>query len=626
MIYHIIFHYLISSNILLTCVELIFCINSRQKKKLEKGKKKTPSKPKAKGKAPTKKQPSRKTKKPVVEDKESDEDEESMPDTSNDRELAESLALSRKSKDRDATGIKAKKKNALEKLRQAKIGNRKGDDDSASGDESDFGLDGDDSDESDAEYIEPKPWESKNPSKASNKRPEMTFSDEEEDEDVGTARNQKTFVEAEVADYALVTIPRRRLSRWCNEPYFEDAITHHYVRLAIGRDKYTAQPCYRLCKIIGIEKGREYQFPPPPKSIQKPVSDGYYFISILHYRYISYLFLISSTPFQIKTNKWVKLKFADSVKNFKMIMVSDSKPTEEDVKIYASQLKNRRREMDELLSKKEAQKMRKKQDQLVNNYTYTSKEIEENVKKMKSLTNKIGNIGAEKTKADTAVKAAQTALEEAKREVKELEADLLEAGDEDEEDIKFKLDDAKKKIHDEEQKLQKALEEEQIVLKAEEKRKNRKTRNGRDWGEINRRAKEANKNADTTAYQKERKGNDDPSTFDPYARRRNNPKILWEVGQDDDEEEKKDELKKAQVNSEKKAVREENDAGGIGKENSTEEHNGQKSVVAESFNDLAIEEEPSLFRNGIGKKKVTRVRKGLSIQEYFERKEAGTLQ
>ena len=343
--------------------------------------------------------------------------------------------------------------------------------------------------------------------------------------------------------------------------------------------------------------------------------------------------VLSFSLSQVKTNKWVKLKFADSVKNFKMIMVSDSKPSEDDVKTYVAQLRNRRLDRDQMLSKKDAKKMIQKQLELVNNYTYTSKEIEENVKTMKSLTNKIGNIGAEKTKANIAVKAAQSALEEAKREVQELEAELLEAGEDAEEEIKDNLADAKKKIDEEEEKLKKALEDESNILKALEIRKNRIKRNGRDWGAINRKAKEANKNADTKAYQKERKesNNHGSSTFDPYARRRNNPKILWEVGQDDNEEEKKDagtkEVNKtSQSNPTKKPVSARGDNTPTVIRETTNEEQGNKSVFTETFNDLAIEEEPLSFRTGIGKKKINRVRKGLSIQEYFERKEAGTLQ
>ena len=82
---------------------------------------------------------------------------------------------------------------------------------------------------------------------------------EEEDNDEPVKRTEDA--EAEQEEYAKVSIPRRRLIRWCNEPYFLTAIKNFYVRIGIGRDNKTQKACYRLCKIDGIVEKDSYTFP-----------------------------------------------------------------------------------------------------------------------------------------------------------------------------------------------------------------------------------------------------------------------------------------------------------------------------------------------------------------------------
>merc|ERR1739844_720102 len=99
----------------------------------------------------------------------------------------------------------------------------------------DYGDDSDDN--SDEDYLEggkvSKPWLNKR----KGTRQLMSAVDDSEDEDANDDDRrrsvQRIFIEADLTDFRKVTMPRRRLARWCNEPYFEEAVLNFYVRLAI---------------------------------------------------------------------------------------------------------------------------------------------------------------------------------------------------------------------------------------------------------------------------------------------------------------------------------------------------------------------------------------------------------
>ena len=77
-------------------------------------------------------------------------------------------------------------------------------------------------------------------------------------------------VAAELEDYIRVTLPRRRLARWCHEPYFDRAVIGCFVRLFIGESE-DGKKCYRLCEIVDVDKSKsEYKFP-VASSKEKPV-------------------------------------------------------------------------------------------------------------------------------------------------------------------------------------------------------------------------------------------------------------------------------------------------------------------------------------------------------------------
>ena len=74
------------------------------------------------------------------------------------------------------------------------------------------------------------------------------------------------------------------------------------------------------------------------------------------------------------------LKFGKSERQFPIKLVSDAKVTQEDVNQYITAMKTARQN---LLTKKDANRIRRMQDDLVNNYVYTTEDIENNLKERK---------------------------------------------------------------------------------------------------------------------------------------------------------------------------------------------------------------------------------------------------
>lgn len=148
----------------------------------------------------------------------------------------------------------------------------------ADDDELDFGDD--DSDDDDDDYQESNlPWHKRRQQQT---RAASRLKDAEDDDDSDVDMEEETLmdkaprsdgapvVEADLEDYTKITLPRRRLSRWCNEPFFKKAVINSFVRLLIG--DHDGKKCYRLCQIIDITKGKKsYNFP-APNPREKPVS------------------------------------------------------------------------------------------------------------------------------------------------------------------------------------------------------------------------------------------------------------------------------------------------------------------------------------------------------------------
>jgi hypothetical protein len=234
----------------------------REAKKMAEGtkkKKKTPAKKKAAATKSKKAPPKKKQK--VAEGDESSDDDDAI-DVSQDAAIAASLSGKRvSSRNLEKKGKQFKKQAALAKIRESRANKKAEEEESDS--ELDYGKDSDDSDDDYEEML--KPWQKQAKKKATQleqqaaESSDESMADAKDDEDAPVKRTEDA--EAEQEDYAKVSIPRRRLMRWCNEPYFENAIKNFYVRIGIGRDNKTQKACYRLCKIDGIVAKDSYTFP-----------------------------------------------------------------------------------------------------------------------------------------------------------------------------------------------------------------------------------------------------------------------------------------------------------------------------------------------------------------------------
>ncbi len=306
-------------------------------------------------------------------------------------------------------------------------------------------------------------------------------------------------------------------------------------------------------------------------------------------------------------------------------MVSDSRPNTEDVTQYLTQLKNRRGGASDILSKKQATSMRKKQDYLIANYVYTTEDIQKAIKNKK----RVGNIAAEKTRVNIAVQAAQNLLEDAVKQKGELETDLLEADAKDEDKLKEELDKIKERIEELENDLKDKIEEREKILKQESLRIKQLTQNEKNlkWAKVNEKAKVANKQADVEAYKNElalhKSGQ---KTTDIFARRKAKPQILWDVGQKKEDENDNRNEKINDNNETEGTLQDENDEAGNFNASSRDLRNGLKKKLSEQIIEMPIDEEAIPRLIGSNKKpRIGRVRRGMSLSEYFERKAAGTL-
>ena len=232
------------------------------KKEAEGGKKKKKTLAKKKAvAAKSKKAPPKKKQKVAEEEEEDSSEEDEDIDTTADAAIAASLSGKRVSaRNLVKKGKQFKKQAALAKIRESRA-NKKVEEESDS--DLDYGRDSDDSDDDYEETM--KPWQMKGKKKTTTQLQAADSSDESmgnvEEEEDKEAPVRTEDVEAEQEEYAKVSIPRRRLIRWCNEPYFLNAIKNFYVRIGIGRDNKTQKACYRLCKIDGIVEKDAYTFP-----------------------------------------------------------------------------------------------------------------------------------------------------------------------------------------------------------------------------------------------------------------------------------------------------------------------------------------------------------------------------
>ena len=311
-----------------------------------------------------------------------------------------------------------------------------------------------------------------------------------------------------------------------------------------------------------------------------------------------------------------------------MYLISDVLPDETDVHKYVVTQKNFRLEV---LSKRRANKLKRLQDDLVMNYTYTTQDIEQNLQKRRKQGKSLANLGLEQTRMAVAVQAAKDVVADTESRMKDVKSKLLEASGNEVSELEASLEDLEKRLEEAKKQLLQHEGEEKDLLELIHRRKSKLAMRTKDqnWAKVNERALQANQRVAREV--KEKKDNVSASgtkkvEFNPFARRRVKPKVLWDVGQDAGKDEAKQEEEAKE--DEKKESREESPAD----EPYLVQELKAKGSTRNDAHQFAIDEEglaqASTFGHGVGMKKKTaptRTRRGLSLNDYHERKAAGTL-
>ena len=316
-----------------------------------------------------------------------------------------------------------------------------------------------------------------------------------------------------------------------------------------------------------------------------------------------------------------------------MYLVSDAPPSEADVAKYVSMQKNHRKE---ILTKRQANKLRRKQDELVNNYTYTTQDIEKNLEERKKQGKSLANLGAEQTKAAINVQVAKDAHLEAKHALNDARKAIDKSTAADTHELDERLKECQNRLKETEKELQKRKEEERALKDAVKDRKRRLAERSKDknWAKVNRRNIVKNQRTDFEVSQKEKEAaakkalSTTKEKFNPFARRKVKPKILWEVGQKK-EPEAQEEAKNGE--EEKKDSREADD--GKTSELAPNLVHEQTTDAISQSHQFTIDEEV-LAQNGANgfsrlsstkRPRKERKRKGLSLTDYLDQKSKGTL-
>ena len=314
-----------------------------------------------------------------------------------------------------------------------------------------------------------------------------------------------------------------------------------------------------------------------------------------------------------------------------MYLVSDATPTQQDVNIYISTQKNHRRE---ILAKRQATKLRRKQDELVNNYRYTTEDIEKNLEERKKQGKSLANLGAEQTKAAIKLQAAKDRHLEAKRALSDARKAIDKSTVADTTRLNQSLHECQERLKVTEEEVQLARDEMQAVKDAVKDRKQRLAQRSKDvnWAKVNQRniAKNQRTDFEVSGKEKEAEAKKAASSakekFNPFARRKVKPKILWEVGQDKAEEEDK-----MGGEEEKKDSREGDD--GKATEVTPTLVQEQATDRLSQSHQFTIDEEV-LAQNGANgfsrlsstkRPRKQRNRKGLSLTDYLDQKAKGLL-
>lgn len=316
-----------------------------------------------------------------------------------------------------------------------------------------------------------------------------------------------------------------------------------------------------------------------------------------------------------------------------MYLVSDAAPTEQDVTKYVSMQKNHRKE---LLTKRDAAKLRRKQDELVNNYTYTTQDIEKNLEERKKQGKTLANLGLALTKAGIATQGAKDALMEGRRALADARKAIDRSTAADTSDLDKSLRECQSRVKVCEKDVQDRKADEQAVKDQVRDRKRRLAQRSKDknWAKVNKRNRNKNNRTDFEVSQKEKEAaakkaeSTAKEKFNPFARRKVKPKILWKVGQVEAVE--AEETKAAEEEKKDNREADDNKFGAVEVAPNLVQEQANDTIQSHQF---SIDEE-ALAQSGTNgfsrlssmkRPRKKRVRKGISLTDYLDQKAKGTL-
>lgn len=329
--------------------------------------------------------------------------------------------------------------------------------------------------------------------------------------------NEKDLPPATFEEYIPIVIPRSKLQKWANEPYFSTAVKGCYVKYSIGVDKATGKRCYRLCKVEGVEKFPNY-------------------------------YSFSQNDSGAKTNRRLVISFGNDKRTVKMDMVSNSAIVEADVDRLNQFLKTTRPLMLPLTSKRAQKLARTKMGVVANNFVYTSEVVKRAIEEKKAMEpGTVSNIGLETGNLELQILGIQEQIADHKRDMRRLAVQhpILETGEKEARIEDCIENDVPSTIRESYETSETAIEglvprleilqkELDRVNKAGQRRDAKfKAKDG--WGKINSRAIEYNQSVDYSFKESpsKKKGASTTAlgaTYNPFKRRPNKPHVLWNVG------------------------------------------------------------------------------------------------
>lgn len=298
---------------------------------------------------------------------------------------------------------------------------------------------------------------------------------------------------ASIDDINHCRVPRELLTKWVNEPYFEEAVLHSYVKLGIGQRN--GKSIYRVCEIVGFGKrSNAYSLP-----------DGTF------------------------TAKLLLLKHGSDEKEFKMDIVSNHTIKEEEYKVWRQALEK----ANITPPTAEACKVRQREMQeKATSHQYSMKDVAGMINRRREGKGHT-NVALTKIRLEHQVSALQHSVEDMNKQLAVYESEKQAA-----EDRSENIANHVKDIADLQERLQKANDE--IARCEKEKMRNELADSKRreiseiadrkkKMRAVNEKNRGINATNDSKARQEQGAENGQGKSTDPFARRACRPKILWTV-------------------------------------------------------------------------------------------------